>query len=81
MAFWRATVIGAGVTVVLMSGINGELLDTGFGNVLKFIIGALFGLVAVSVFAMVDWPRAALGCHPTPAYSEETAYRLFRRPG
>jgi hypothetical protein len=51
--FWRVTAIAAGLTVVLMSGINGALLDTGSGNVLEFIIGALFGLIAVSVFALV----------------------------
>jgi dienelactone hydrolase len=52
-AFWRATAIAAGLTVVLMSGINGVLLDTGFGNVLEFIIGASFGLLAVAVFALI----------------------------
>jgi hypothetical protein len=36
-----------------MSGINGVLLETGFGNVLEFIFGVLFGLVAVSVFAVI----------------------------
>ncbi len=51
--FWRVTPIAAGFTVVLMSGINGALLDTGFGNALEFTVGALFGLLAVTVFAFV----------------------------
>jgi dienelactone hydrolase len=50
--FWRVTAITAGLTVVLMSGINGALMDTGVGNVLEFIIGALFGSVAVLIFAL-----------------------------
>ena len=51
--FWRVTAIAAGFTVVLMSGINDALLDTGFGNALEFTVGALFGLLAVTVFAFV----------------------------
>jgi dienelactone hydrolase len=51
--FWRVAAIAAGCAVLLMSGINGVLLETGFGNVLEFIFGVLFGLVAVSVFAVI----------------------------
>ncbi|NIO41746.1 MAG: hypothetical protein GTO41_17160, partial [Burkholderiales bacterium] len=51
--FWRVAAIAAAVAVVLMSGINGVLLDTGLGNALEFLIGVVFGLVAVSVCALV----------------------------
>jgi dienelactone hydrolase len=46
---WRAAANAAMVAVVLVSGVNGALLDTGLGNVIEFIIGAAFGLAAVVV--------------------------------
>ena len=50
-AHWKAAAIAAAITVILMSGINGALLDTGAGNLVEFVLGALFGLVAVLLFS------------------------------
>jgi dienelactone hydrolase len=49
---WRAAAIAAMAVVVLLSGVNGALLDTGLGNVAEFLTGAAFGLVAVVVAAV-----------------------------
>jgi hypothetical protein len=36
-----------------MSAINGLLLDTGYGNVLEFLAGAVIGIVSVTAFALI----------------------------
>ena len=50
---WRAAAIAAVAAVVLVSGINGALLDTGFGNVIEFTSGAVIGVAAVLVSVAV----------------------------
>lgn len=52
-AHWKAAAIAAAVALILMSGVNGALLDTGIGNALEFVIGALIGLVAALVFTAI----------------------------
>jgi len=50
--FWRVVAIAAGLVVVLMSGVNGALLDSALGNAFEFVIGVLFGLLAITVFGL-----------------------------
>lgn len=67
--FWRAALPGCAVAVVVMSATGGALLDTGMGNTVEFLAGALIGalvltaaaaLVQLLFFAFYKLPRAAL---------------------
>ena len=53
--FWRAALPGCAVAVVVMSATGGALLDTGMGNTVECLAGALIGaLVLTAAAALVQ---------------------------
>ena len=65
---WRTATIVAMAVVVLLSGVNGALLDTGFGDVIELLIGMAFGVIAVGVAALlISGLRRLLGSVPAMA--------------
>ena len=48
-AFFKAAARAAVVAIVLMSAINGMLMNTGLGNPIEAFIGAAIGMVAVAI--------------------------------
>jgi dienelactone hydrolase len=67
---WRAATMAAIAAVVLASGINGALLDTGLGNGIEFLVGAAIGLVAVLVsVGLIAGLQRLLGGVPALAFA------------
>jgi hypothetical protein len=48
--FWAVASAVAAATVLLLSGIQAALMDTGYGNAAEFLLGVLFATLTLAVF-------------------------------
>ncbi len=67
-AFWKAAGGAAAVVVVVFAGISGALANTGFGNIVEFVVGALLGVAALGFFASIAKLLIAL-LRSVPSYA------------
>ncbi|WOJ94352.1 hypothetical protein R0135_04115 [Congregibacter variabilis] len=52
-SYWSVSSLAAASTVIVMSGVNVALMDTGLGNILEFLLGAVLGLTAIALATLI----------------------------
>lgn len=51
--YWSVSSLLAAFAVILMSAINTSLMDTGIGNALEFLLGAILGTIVVIIGSLI----------------------------